>query len=107
MQRELATAGASWKDALVPNKHRAAFSTNPNADELHQRVSEGADRLGGEVVDFVFDERKGLAFVTIQTPDEVKLTFGDVAASLADIDPDGIYWIGPLNILVPEGAEAS
>jgi hypothetical protein len=105
LQRELATAGASWKDALVPNKHRAAFSTNPDADTLFERVSEGAVELGGRVVDFDFDERKGLAFVTIETPDEKTLRFADVA-KLAD-DPDGIYWIGPLNVLVPEGAEAS
>ena len=106
MQRELATAGASCKDALVPNKHRAAFSTNPNRAELEQRVREGAvELLGGRVVDFDFDERKGLAFVTIETPDEKTLRFADVA-KLAD-DPDGIYWIGPLNVFVPADAEAS
>ena len=83
----------------------ARIQTQPNWSSACAKAQ--IELLGGRVVDFVFDERKGLAFVTIETPDEVKLTFAEVAASLADIDPDGIYWIGPLNIFVPEGAEAS
>ena len=81
----------------------ARIQTEPNSSSACAKAQ--FELLRGRVVDFDFDERKGLAFVTIETPDEVRLKFADVAA-LAD-DPDGIYWIGPLNIFVPEGAEAS
>jgi hypothetical protein len=91
----------------VPNKHIAALSANPNAAALKARAEESAAQLGGKVVDFVFDERKNLAFVTIETPDQVKLTFAQVAESLVDLDPEGIYWIGPLNVSVPGSEEAS
>jgi hypothetical protein len=65
-------------------------------------VEESAERLEGTVDEFLFDERKNLAFVTIKTPDEATVTFAQVVDSLSDLDPAGIYELGPLNIYLPE-----
>jgi hypothetical protein len=91
----------------VPNSHKAAVSANPNAVKLRELANGSAERLGGSVVEFLFDDRKNVAYVTFKTPDDVRVTFAQVAESLADIDPDGIYWIGPLNIYEPDGEAAS
>lgn len=86
----------------MPNHHKLRLSTNPNASKLRERVEESAERLEGTVDEFLFDERKNLAFVTIKTPDEATVTFAQVVDSLSDLDPAGIYELGPLNIYLPE-----
>jgi hypothetical protein len=74
------------------------LSTNPSPSDLQERAERVAEEIDGEVVEFLFDERKHLAYVTIQTEHENPVKFAQIAALLEEIDPDGIYGIGPLNV---------
>jgi hypothetical protein len=87
----------------VPNKHKLLLSTNPNASELKKQAERVAEEIGGEIFEFLFDERKNLAYVTIYTEHDDQVSFAQIAGLLSEIDPAGIYGIGPLNVHIPEG----
>jgi len=79
----------------VPKSHRIVIPGNPTTGEdLKQRTS---DNLGGKgkITEFIFDERKHLAFVTIETPGEDDLSFEEVSRLLGDLPP---YQVGPINL---------
>lgn len=91
----LAPACSIQDDARVPKSHRIVVPGNPTTgEELKQRTS---DNLGdqGKITEFVFDERKHLAFVTIETPGEDDLSFEEVSRLLGDLPP---YQVGPINL---------
>jgi hypothetical protein len=87
----------------VPNKHKLLLSTNPNASELKKQAEHVAEEIGGEIFEFLFDERKNLAYVTIYTEHDDQVSLAQIAGLLSEIDPAGIYGIGPLNVHIPEG----
>jgi hypothetical protein len=86
----------------VPNKHKMLLSTNPNASELRERAQGVAAAIDGSLEEFLFDGKKNLAYVTISTQDDVRVSFAQIAGLLSEIDPDGIYGIGPLNVWYEE-----
>jgi hypothetical protein len=91
----LAPTRSIQDDAHVPKSHRIVVPGNPTTGEdLKQRTS---DNLGdrGKVIEFLFDERKHLAFVTIETPGEDDLSFEEVSRLLGDLPP---YQVGPINL---------
>jgi hypothetical protein len=98
----LASLSSIGDDLPVPNHHKLLLSTNPNASALREKVEASAASLEGTVDEFRFDQRKNLAFVTITTADDVTVTFAQVVKSLSELDPDGIYALGPLNIHIAE-----
>jgi hypothetical protein len=102
---DLATVSSSWDDPRVPNRHRIILSTNPDEATLRERAEALAREIDPEAsVDFLFDRRKNLAFVTISTPTDEDVKFKDLVDSLSDIDPKNIYAIGPINIHVDEAS---
>lgn len=61
---------------------------------LRERTTESlGDR--GKVTQFLYDERKDLGFVTIETPGEEDLSFEEVSGLLNDPPP---YQVGPINL---------
>jgi hypothetical protein len=81
-------------DARVPKSHKIVVPGSPTTGEdLKKRTAEYlGDR--GEITEFLFDERKSLAFVTIETPGEENLSFEEVSRLLGDLP----YQVGPLNL---------
>jgi hypothetical protein len=76
------------------------LSTNPSPSNLLERAERVAEEIGGQVEEFLFDGKKHLAYVTIRTDHDNPVTFAQIVALLEEIDPDGIYGIGPLNVWV-------
>ena len=102
----------------MPNRHRLILSTNPNEATLRERAKALARKIDPDAhVDFLFDRRKNLAFVTIKTPTDEDVTFAQLLGLISEIDseaddgtkmdPANIYVIGPININVPDEDQAS
>lgn len=89
----------------MPNSHKLALTTNPNAEVLLARARDLADRFEGSLVEFLYHGRKGVAFIAVETTDERgELTFKELVEALSDLglDPAGIETIGPINVYTSE-----
>jgi len=79
----------------VPKSHKSVLSGNPTDGETLKAWAN--ENLGdrGKVTELLFDERKNLAFMTIETPGEEDLSFEEVSGLLGDLPK---YQIGPINL---------
>jgi hypothetical protein len=96
----LAPALAIEDDAPVPKSHKIAFPGNPvEGPELRKNVTAGLDERA-KIIEFLFDPKKNLAEVTIETEEDEDLSFQEVVDLLGDVSP---YQVGPINLdKIPE-----
>ena len=98
--RWLAPTRAIEDDPPVPKSHRIAFPGNPvEGPELRKNVTAGLDERA-RIIEFLFDPKKNLAEVTIETEEDEDLSFQDVVDLLGEVPP---YQVGPINLdKIPE-----
>jgi hypothetical protein len=87
-------------DAPVPKSHRIAFPGNPvDGAALREQVTASLDERA-RIIEFLFDPKKNLAEVTIETEPDDDLSFQEVVDLLGDVPP---YQVGPINLdKIPE-----
>jgi hypothetical protein len=95
----LAPTLAIEDDAPVPKSHRIALPGNPvEGADLREKVAASLER--GRIIEFLFDPKKNLADVTIETEEDDDLSFQEVLDLLGDVPP---YQVGPINLdRIPE-----
>jgi hypothetical protein len=95
----LAPTLAIEDDAPVPKSHRIALPGNPvEGADLRKKVAASLER--GRIIEFLFDPKKNLADVTIETEEDDDLSFQEVLDLLGDVPP---YQVGPINLdRIPE-----
>jgi hypothetical protein len=82
-------------DARVPKSHKVALPGNPlERGPLREEVTA---KLGdrGRIIEFLFDPKKNLAEVTIETEPDEDLSFEEVIHLLGDFP---LYQVGPINL---------
>jgi hypothetical protein len=91
----LAHARVIEDDAPMPKSHKVAFPGNPvQGPALREKVTAGLqDR--GRIIEFLFDPKKNLADVTIETERDEDLSFEEVIHLLGDVP---LYQVGPINL---------
>ena len=84
----------------MPKSHIIAFPGNPvDGPALRENVTAGLDDRG-RIVEFLFDSKKNLAVVTIETEGDDDLSFEEVLKLLGGVSP---YQVGPINLeMIPE-----
>jgi hypothetical protein len=97
---QLEAAGSKYDDERMPKSHKIVFTTNPiGGKDMKKRIKKAVGELHpkGSVTEVLVDDPKSLAFVTVETPDDVSLSFDDVArlAQAADV---ALYAVGPINL---------
>jgi hypothetical protein len=87
-------------DAPVPKSHRIAFPGNPHQGaDLRATVTASLDSRA-RIIEFLFDQKKNLAEVTIETEPDEDLSFAEVLDLLGEVPP---YQVGPINLeRIPE-----
>jgi hypothetical protein len=79
----------------VPKSHRIALPGNPvEGAALREKVTESLEDRG-RIVEFLFDPKKNLAEVTIETESDEDLSFEEVTHLLGDFS---LYQVGPINL---------
>jgi hypothetical protein len=96
----LAPTLAIEDDPPVPKSHKVAFPGNPvEGSELRKNVTAGLDERA-KIIEFLFDPKRNLAEVTIETEEDEDLSFQDVVELLGEVSP---YQVGPINLdKIPE-----
>jgi hypothetical protein len=90
----LAPTRAIEDDAQVPKSHRIALPGNPvEGADLRKKVTASLER--GTIIEFLFDPKKHLAEVTIETEEDEDLSFEEVTHLLGDFP---LYQVGPINL---------
>jgi len=80
-------------DAPVPKSHKIAVPGNPvEGADLKEKVTASLGDVG-TVTEFLFDSKKNLAVVTIETEEDV--SFEEVTRQLGDLP---LYQVGPINL---------
>jgi hypothetical protein len=80
-------------DAPVPKSHRIALPGNPvEGSALREKVTASLEDRG-RIIEFLFDPKKNLADVTIETDED--LSFEEVTHLLGDFP---LYQVGPINL---------
>ena len=91
----------------MPKSHRIAFPGNPvEGAELRKMLTAALESRArslenrGRIIEFLFDPKKNLADVTIETERDEDLSFADVLDLIGDVRP---YQVGPINLeRIPE-----
>ena len=79
----------------MPKSHRIALPGNPvEGAALREKVTESLEDRG-RIVEFLFDPKKNLAEVTIETESDEDLSFEEVTHLLGDFS---LYQVGPINL---------
>jgi hypothetical protein len=82
-------------DAPVPKSHRIALPGNPvEGSALREKVTASLEDRG-RIIEFLFDPKKNLADVTIETEGDEDLSFEEVTHLLGDFP---LYQVGPINL---------
>lgn len=79
----------------MPKSHRIALSGNPvEGSALREKVTASLEDRG-RIIEFLFDPKKNLADVTIETEGDEDLSFEEVTHLLRDFP---LYQVGPINL---------
>ena len=79
----------------MPKSHKVALPGNPvEGADLRDKVTSSLDGRG-RIIEFLFDPKKNLADVTIETAGDEDLSFEEVTHLLGDIP---LYQVGPINL---------
>lgn len=84
----------------MPKSHKVAIPGNPvQGPDLREKVTASLDRRA-RIIEFLFDPKKNLADLTIETEQDEDLSFAEVVDLLGDLPP---YQVGPINLeRIPE-----
>ena len=79
----------------MPKSHRIALPGNPlEGSGLREKVTASLEDRG-RIIEFLFDPKKNLADVTIETEGNEDLSFEEVTHLLGDFP---LYQVGPINL---------
>jgi hypothetical protein len=79
----------------MPKSHKVALPGNPvEGAALRENVTASLEHRG-RIIEFLFDPKKNLAEVTIETDGDEDLSFEDVTHLLGDFP---LYQVGPINL---------
>ena len=83
----------------MPKSHIIALPGNPvEGKDLRDEVTKSLER--GRIVEFLYDSKKNLATVTIETKEDEDLSFEEVTRLLGAFS---LYQVGPINLeSIPE-----